>query len=109
MTAKKREANRAWRKANPGKCAAWAKLWRERNRDLVRKRSAEYARNHKDQVTATALAWAKANPERIREHKQVYYARKRVEELQRRMDALTAALKKANAQFPWLKGAEYHA
>lgn len=56
-----REYNRAWRAANPDKCAAYTKKYREKNPGKHRIKQKMWVRNNREHVLAYHRRWRKEN------------------------------------------------
>ncbi len=64
-------ANKAYREANPEKCAESQMAYREANKEKISARQAIYRKANREKRKASKAAYYQANPERKKAHKAV--------------------------------------
>ena len=64
--------SKAWQKANPEKCAASAKTYREANREKINASERAYREANPERRAAIEKAWRKANKEKIADKNKAY-------------------------------------
>ena len=66
---RKRERNRAWKKANREKVREYKRQWRANNREKVREQKRQWQENNREKVRKQKQQWVENNREKVREQK----------------------------------------